>query len=176
MRDDPGRPPSTTRRTFLAWSIGGLLSATVVAVAGPIVVYLWPPRMPREARGKIRVPLSTPLSGIQEGQAVRFDAPPGKGFVMADGGGVNAAGNVTYGGFVTRAGGQVRALAITCPHLGCAYGFDQGKGHFLCPCHGSQFALDGRVLHGPATSPLSHLTWQRGATANEIEVEGLSVG
>jgi len=31
------------------------------------------------------------------------------------------------------------------------------------------------VLHGPATSPLSHLTWQTGPAINEIEVDGLSI-
>src|SRR5690242_1491636 len=108
MQEDPGRPVRTSRRTFLALTLGGLMTATVAAITGPILVYLWPPRMPQLARGKIRVPLATPIPAIPEGQAVRFDAPAGKGFVMADGGGVNAAGNVTFGGFLTRKGGQVR--------------------------------------------------------------------
>ena len=78
-----------------------------------------------------------------------------------------------HGGFLTRDQGKLRAFAITCPHLGCSYAFDDGKKHFVCPCHGSEFALDGSVLHGPATSPLSHLTWQTGPATNEIEVDGL---
>jgi hypothetical protein len=32
------------------------------------------------------------------------------------------------------------------------------------------------VLHGPATSPLSHLTWERGAAPDEILVDGLTMG
>ncbi len=41
---------------------------------------------------------------------------------------------------------------------------------------GYEFALDGAVLHGPATSPLSHLTWQTGPGANEIDVDGINIG
>ena len=72
--------------------------------------------------------------------------------------------------------GKLRALAITCPHLGCSYAFDDHKKHFVCPCHGSEFALDGALLHGPATSPLSHLTWSTGPNPNEIDVDGISIG
>jgi Rieske Fe-S protein len=156
--------------------MGALLTATVATVVAPISIYLFPPRGPNQARGKIRVALTTPVAQLKEGAATRFDAPAGIAFVMADGGEGNAAGDPTFGGFLTRDKGTLRAFAVTCPHLGCSYAFDDGKQHFVCPCHGSEFALDGRVIHGPATSPLSHLTWHPGPGANEIEVDGLNIG
>jgi cytochrome b6-f complex iron-sulfur subunit len=176
MGVDAPKPGSPTRRTFLGWWIGFLLTATVATVIAPIAVYIVPAHGANRGKGKIRVALATPIAELKEGAATRFDAPAGMAFVMADGGGQNAAGDPTFGGFLTRDQGNLRALAITCPHLGCSYAFDNGKQHFVCPCHGSEFALDGRVLHGPATSPLSHLTWQTGPGTNEIEVEGLTVG
>jgi Rieske Fe-S protein len=176
MSVEPFKPKPPTRRTFLAWWIGVLLTAIAAAVAAPIGVYIFPAHGPNRGKGKIRVALATPVAELKEGAAARFDAPAGMAFVMADGGGVNNAGDPTFGGFLTRDQGTLRALAITCPHLGCSYAFDDGKRHFVCPCHGSEFALDGRVLHGPATSPLSHLTWSAGPGVNEIEVEGLNVG
>lgn len=165
-----------TRRAFLGWWLGTLMAATVVTAAAPLAVYLFPPRDPRRLKEKVRVALATPLNALREGTASRFDAPPGTAFVMADGGENNAAGDPTFGGFLTRQGGQLRAFAITCPHLGCSYAFDDGKKHFVCPCHGSEFALDGSVIHGPATVPLSHLTWQPAAGINEIDVEGTTFG
>jgi Rieske Fe-S protein len=167
------RPPS--RRTFIGWSIGMLLTAIVATVVAPIAVYIFPAQG-RLGKGKIRVALPSAIAELKEGVAIRFDAPAGMAFVMADGGEQNAAGDPTFGGFLTREQGTLRALAITCPHLGCSYAFDDGKQHFVCPCHGSEFALDGRVLHGPATSPLSRLTWQTGPGTNEIDVEGVTVG
>jgi Rieske Fe-S protein/mono/diheme cytochrome c family protein len=44
-----------------------------------------------------------------------------------------------------------------CPHLGCHYDWDAASGHFACPCHGSVFGVDGRVLGGPAPRPLDTL-------------------
>jgi menaquinol-cytochrome c reductase iron-sulfur subunit len=55
---------------------------------------------------------------------------------------------------VKTADGKVLALSPTCTHLGCAYHWDTGKSDFVCPCHGSEFALDGTVLSGPAPRPL----------------------
>ena len=149
---------------------------TVAAVAGPIAVYLLPTHLPNRGKAKIRVALTTPVDELKEGAATRFDSPAGMAFVMADGGELNTAGDPTFGGFLTRDHGTVRAFAITCPHLGCSYAFDDGKQHFVCPCHGSEFGLDGSVLHGPATSPLSHLTCRTGPGANEIDVDGITVG
>jgi Rieske Fe-S protein len=94
---------------------------------------------------------------------------------MTDGGGVNQAGDVTFGAYLTRSGGQLHVFAITCPHLGCSYGLNGDSTRFLCPCHGSQFGFTGRVLHGPAVNPLSHLAWRRGDAPNVIIVDGVAV-
>jgi Rieske Fe-S protein len=44
------------------------------------------------------------------------------------------------------------AVSARCTHLGCTVTAN-ARG-FECPCHGSAFAQDGRVLRGPATSDL----------------------
>lgn len=49
---------------------------------------------------------------------------------------------------------EVVAYTPQCTHLGCAYRWEEAKGEFLCPCHTSNFSLDGRVLNGPAPRPL----------------------
>jgi Rieske Fe-S protein len=54
------------------------------------------------------------------------------------------------------ASGSVRAFAARCTHLGCR--LDRIiDGEIVCPCHGSRFAADGRVLSGPAIRPLEAL-------------------
>jgi Rieske Fe-S protein len=52
---------------------------------------------------------------------------------------------------------DVVAFSPQCPHLGCAYHWDERNKEFLCPCHTSTFAPDGRVLTGPAPRPLDRL-------------------
>lgn len=164
-----------TRRNFIVWWLAALLTAIVAAITAPILVYLYPPKGPGEIRGPIKIPIPTPVDAIPEGGAVMFNAPPNTALTMTDGGGVNAAGNPTFGGYLTRVGGELHALAITCPHLGCSYGLDNTGKRFLCPCHGSQFSLDGKVLHGPAVNPLSHLAWQPSDQAGVITVDGVNL-
>lgn len=48
----------------------------------------------------------------------------------------------------------VRALNPICTHRKCVVAFNSAEKKIKCPCHGSEFDLDGRVLKGPATSPL----------------------
>ncbi|MBI4584149.1 MAG: Rieske (2Fe-2S) protein [Planctomycetes bacterium] len=47
------------------------------------------------------------------------------------------------------------AISAVCTHLGCIV--DRGEDHFKCPCHGSVFDEGGKVLSGPAPSPLPWL-------------------
>jgi cytochrome b6-f complex iron-sulfur subunit len=57
--------------------------------------------------------------------------------------------------FVVRDASGFRALSAVCTHLGCNVAPDAGRG-FACPCHGSTYDPDGRVLSGPAAWPLPH--------------------
>ena len=51
--------------------------------------------------------------------------------------------------------GCYAALWRICTHGDCAVGWKPGDGVLECPCHGSRFGQDGRVLNGPATRPLA---------------------
>lgn len=45
---------------------------------------------------------------------------------------------------------QVVALYRVCTHLGCLFNWRPEQYKFICPCHGSQFQLDGTYIRGPA--------------------------
>lgn len=53
---------------------------------------------------------------------------------------------------------NVLAVNPTCTHAGCTVGWEKDKNDFLCPCHDSKFAPDGKVLKGPAKKPLPTYT------------------
>ncbi len=50
--------------------------------------------------------------------------------------------------------GGFLAVYRQCTHLGCAVPWDAEKQRFVCPCHGSEFEMDGEVLNAPAPRPL----------------------
>lgn len=41
-----------------------------------------------------------------------------------------------------------------CTHLGCKLAYNPGEDSFDCPCHGSRFTRDGKLLDGPAQTDL----------------------
>eukprot|EP00933_Yihiella_yeosuensis_P051609 TRINITY_DN4958_c0_g1_i1.p1 TRINITY_DN4958_c0_g1~~TRINITY_DN4958_c0_g1_i1.p1 ORF type:complete len:248 (+),score=36.57 TRINITY_DN4958_c0_g1_i1:68-745(+) len=45
------------------------------------------------------------------------------------------------------------AILSVCTHLGCVVPWDKSRNKFCCPCHGSQYDNNGKVVRGPA--PLS---------------------
>jgi len=44
-------------------------------------------------------------------------------------------------------------LNAVCTHLGCVVPWNKNENKFMCPCHGSQYNKEGKVVRGPA--PLS---------------------
>ena len=51
--------------------------------------------------------------------------------------------------------GVLHALSSTCTHLGCQVSFNAAERTWDCPCHGSRFDIEGRVLQGPAIEDLT---------------------
>ncbi|WP_344495284.1 Rieske (2Fe-2S) protein [Nonomuraea monospora] len=58
--------------------------------------------------------------------------------------------------------GKFRAFSAVCTHQSCTID-DVSSGMINCPCHGSMFWLDGKVMGGPATRPLPEV---------EIKIDG----
>jgi len=52
------------------------------------------------------------------------------------------------------------ALHKVCTHLDCLFNWDRSQQRFVCPCHGSQFAVDGTFLSGPAPRSLDRFVVQ----------------
>ncbi|MFE0332206.1 FAD-dependent oxidoreductase [Streptomyces sp. NPDC003753] len=74
------------------------------------------------------------------------DVAPGDGAVLRVGGHVCAVSRDDSG--------QLHAVSARCTHLGCLVAFNRAEQAWECPCHGSRFDTDGRVLQGPAVRPL----------------------
>jgi Rieske Fe-S protein len=115
----------------------GLLSACGGAEAPSTAP---PPRAPApsgagSAAGGLRASL-TSLSDVPVGGAVEVSAPDGTKVLVAQ-----------------PKEGEAVAFNAVCPHEGCAVSPDDD--HFSCPCHGSQFELDGSLRRGPAERGLT---------------------
>ena len=53
--------------------------------------------------------------------------------------------------------GELLARSVACTHLGCHLHWNSFETCWDCPCHGSQFAVDGAALNAPAISALSEV-------------------
>ncbi|HEX8238084.1 MAG TPA: Rieske (2Fe-2S) protein [Abditibacteriaceae bacterium] len=55
------------------------------------------------------------------------------------------------------------ACSAVCPHRGGPIYYDKDTQQFFCPLHNSRFALDGKVVRGPAKSDLKSYPSQTAA-------------
>jgi len=62
-------------------------------------------------------------------------------------------GDATY--IIVKDDGSIEnyGLNAVCTHLGCVVPWNKAENKFKCPCHGSQYNNEGKVIRGPA--PLS---------------------
>lgn len=51
--------------------------------------------------------------------------------------------------------GRVHIVSGVCTHMGCVVHWNNGEKSWDCPCHGSRFSVDGKVLEGPAYTGLA---------------------
>ena len=62
---------------------------------------------------------------------------------------------------------ELKIYSSKCTHLGCRIN-KTDKGVLVCPCHGSSFNLEGKVLTGPATRNLTALNFVHDKKNSEI--------
>lgn len=53
--------------------------------------------------------------------------------------------------------GALRVVSSVCTHLGCDVAWNREERTWDCPCHGSRFDTEGKVLNGPAHQPLESI-------------------
>ena len=122
------RETEVSRRSFLGWLSGvSIAGATVVGAFSALVFF-----KPRATYGEPnRFNIGRP-EDFPAGARISID---------------------TKRVCIVREGNRVAAISTTCTHLGCIVAStDTG---FQCPCHGSQFDVDGNVIGGPAPKALA---------------------
>jgi menaquinol-cytochrome c reductase iron-sulfur subunit len=139
------------RRGFLTSAILGAAGLIAAGLGIPSLAYLAiPPKEPRDSRWAD----AGDLSDLEPGspRQVLFRR------TRVDGWRVSTEDASAW--VVKQSDGRVTAFAPQCTHLGCAYHWDEPGRVFDCPCHGSRFSIDGRVLAGPAPRPLDRYAIQ----------------
>ena len=59
--------------------------------------------------------------------------------------------------FIVKTDTKLFALAPVCTHLGCLVGWQRPSERFVCPCHGGQYDINGKVVAGPPPTSLNRL-------------------
>jgi menaquinol-cytochrome c reductase iron-sulfur subunit len=135
----------TTRRSFTeicTHVLGGLITA---ALSGLGATYLLTPAKGKRSTGWAEAANTSKLKA-GEAEEVVFER------VRVDG--WRVIREKTSAWLVKKSDQEVVAFAPGCTHLGCAFRYEAAQKNFVCPCHVSEFTLDGKVLSGPAPRPL----------------------
>ena len=120
-----------TRKGFIniVWGVAGVLAASELSLVG--LRFLSPRTVEREFGGTFNLGAydQYPAGSVTPVEAGRFYLVrlPENGFL---------------------------AIYRRCTHLGCAVPYDPASGRFVCPCHGSEFTMEGGVLNQPAPRSL----------------------
>lgn len=122
------------RRRFLNYLLGGSLAVSLASAFGVIFTFIYPPKREGGAETVERLEVA-PVSEIPQGKAkpVVFQ---NKNVIII---------HVKEGFF---------AVDMKCTHLGCMVEWEVAKGVLFCPCHAAYFDYKGKVISGPAPSPL----------------------
>lgn len=137
--------PDVEKRNLMNLLLVASLSTTLSGIGGPFLYFFYPPVSGGGSSGTI--------AADANGDVVAFDGwlqqhkPGSRGLVQ----GLN--GDATYLIVTEDAKVAEYALCAICTHLGCVVPWVEAENKFMCPCHGSQYNPEGKVVRGPA--PLS---------------------
>jgi quinol---cytochrome c reductase iron-sulfur subunit, bacillus type len=157
----------TTRRKFLVWIIGAISSLVALFLAIPLIGNLVGTIF--RAKGLQWVKVGD-IGSLPIDQPVNMKFP----FRMED---AYVRETVTQDIWVIKhSTSEIAVFSPICPHLGCHYEWDPGTREFACPCHGSIYSIDGKVLGGPAPRTLDTLPTRLEKEELFVEWEEFKVG
>lgn len=137
--------PDMGRRQFMNLLTFGAVTGTALGALYPVVKYFIPPSSggsgggvtAKDALGNDIIVSSFLASHAAGERALAQGLKGDPTYVVIEGDGEIA----NYG------------LNAVCTHLGCVVPWNASENKFICPCHGSQYNSEGKVVRGPA--PLS---------------------
>ncbi len=124
-------PTGFSRREFLNY----VWAASIALFTGQFGVLTYFFSFPRFRPGQFGGKIDSPISELPEVNKAPKPNDVGKFWLVNTDSGMNV-------------------LYKICTHLGCIYPWSDASGIFACPCHGSQFQLDGKYIAGPAPRDL----------------------
>jgi len=137
--------PCIDRRTFVERTVGAVLGASVLGACASLVTRTIAP-----VDGTLRLALV---------HYPELTADNGSLKVMPKGASdpiyVLALGNRRFA-----------ALSPICTHLGCTVEIEQAR--LVCPCHGSMYDREGKVVRGPAEEALA--SYRTAVTSDDVLV------
>lgn len=137
--------PGMGRRQFMNFLTFGSVTGVALGALYPVVKYFLPPSSGGTGGG-----LTAKDALGNDIKASEFLATHNAGDrVLAQG----FKGDPTYLIVTGEAAIADYGLNAVCTHLGCVVPWNASADRFICPCHGSQYNNEGKVVRGPA--PLS---------------------
>jgi menaquinol-cytochrome c reductase iron-sulfur subunit len=136
------------RRTFLVRMTGFIMSLIGLTLSIPLVGYVISPAFRRQAQDWAE-------TGSPDELTIGIPRELSYVVTVNDGWLKTTATKSVWA--VRQPDGAVTVFSPLCTHLGCGYHWDSGDLTFKCPCHGSVFDLNGKVVAGPAPRPLDRL-------------------
>jgi cytochrome b6-f complex iron-sulfur subunit len=137
--------PDLGRRQFMNLLTFGAVGSVAAGALYPVIKYFIPPSSGAAGGGvTAKDALGNDIS------VVEFTGSHNPGdHVLAQG----LKGDPTY--IIVQEDKSLADFGINavCTHLGCVVPWNTAENKFMCPCHGSQYNSEGKVVRGPA--PLS---------------------
>lgn len=147
MTQASGTPdvPDLGRRQFMNLLTFGAVTGTALGALYPIVKYFIPPSSGAAGGG---VTAKDALGNDVKVSQFLAEHGPGERVLVQ-----GLKGDPTY--LVVQEDSSLTSYGINsiCTHLGCVVPWNSSENKFICPCHGSQYNAEGKVVRGPA--PLS---------------------
>mmetsp|Transcript_104740 Transcript_104740/g.272577 ORF Transcript_104740/g.272577 Transcript_104740/m.272577 type:complete len:226 (+) Transcript_104740:64-741(+) len=141
-----GFVPDMQRRTLMNLLVVAITAVPALVVLGGYAFYFYPP-LPGGGAGGVPagdvdgnpITLATWMKTHKEGDRELVQGLKGEPFYL-----------ITKGDSI-----KDFAIGAVCTHLGCVVPWNKAVNRYCCPCHGSQYDEDGKVVRGPAPLSLS---------------------